>query len=220
MKRLLFIVEGDTEKEFVTNILAPYFGGKGFHNIACYKIKHSKGGLNKYAHLRKDLLNSIHESDTIVTTLIDYYGLPTDFPGFKAAQKILSIQDRISFLELKIKQELEATSRREFPNVLPYIQLHEFEALIFSSLDGLKAVFTESEADFKALSNVLNQYPNPEMINNSPVTAPSKRLLAHVEGYNKVVDGVQILRELGLGLVRSKCPRFNAWISNLENLIR
>ena len=73
MKRLLIIVEGDTEKEFVNNILAPHLFSKGIGNVQCFKIKHSKGGLSKYEHLKKDIINSLYEDNVIVTTLIDFY---------------------------------------------------------------------------------------------------------------------------------------------------
>ncbi len=53
MSRLIIIVEGDTEKEFVNKILTPFFNRKGFYNIDCFKIKHSKGGLSKIRTCQK-----------------------------------------------------------------------------------------------------------------------------------------------------------------------
>ena len=136
MKRLIIIVEGDTEEEFVNSILRPYFYSKGFYQIDCFKIKHSKGGMSKYRHLKKDILNIIYENNVVVSTLIDFYALPTDFPKFEDSKQIQNKSDRITFLENAIKKEVEESQNANFPNLIPYIQQHEFEALIFSSIKG------------------------------------------------------------------------------------
>ena len=107
MKRLIIIVEGDTEEEFVNSILRPYFYSKGFYQIDCFKIKHSKGGMSKYRHLKKDILNIIYENNVVVSTLIDFYALPTDFPKFEDSKQIQNKSDRITFLENAIKKEVE-----------------------------------------------------------------------------------------------------------------
>ena len=53
MKRLVFIVEGETEEAFVNNILRPYFQSCGLYNpIQCFKIKHTQGGMHKYWLIR------------------------------------------------------------------------------------------------------------------------------------------------------------------------
>ena len=220
MKRLIIIVEGDTEKEFVNSILRPFLISKGVYDISCYKIKHSKGGLSKYEHLRKDIINSIYESNAIVTTLIDYYALPKDFPKYEDSKIIKNKNDRISFLEDAIKVEIQESQGKIFSNLHPYIQLHEFEALVFSSIDGIQALFEKNEFDFKELNNVIKANPNPETINDRPDTAPSKRLLKLIKGYDKVVDGVLILDEIGLITIRQKCLRFNEWLNNLIKILK
>ena len=51
MKRLVFIVEGDSELRFVKEVLGPYFHSSGLYNgIQCFKLKHSGGGISKYTH--------------------------------------------------------------------------------------------------------------------------------------------------------------------------
>lgn len=53
MKRLIIIVEGDTEKAFVDDILSPYLCLSGIYNaIQCFKTKHSEGGLSKYSYIK------------------------------------------------------------------------------------------------------------------------------------------------------------------------
>src|SRR5690606_14075050 len=176
MKRLLIVVEGDTEKEFVDKVLSPYLYSKGLRSVVCFKIKHTKGGLTKYQHLKTDLVNCIYESDVLVSTLIDFYALPKDFPKNEFSKTIVNKADRLTFLERAIVEDLETEKGRDFPNLLPYIQLHEFEALVFSSIDAIKLLYSNEDAKFNELEQIMNAYPNPEDINDSPQTAPSKRL--------------------------------------------
>lgn len=88
--RLVIIVEGDSELEFVNTILRPHLNSLEIYSIECFKIKHSKGGLTKYSHFKKDILNIIYEKNVIVTSLIDFYALPTDFPKFNDASGIIN----------------------------------------------------------------------------------------------------------------------------------
>lgn len=221
MTRLIIIVEGDSEREFITKVITPHFQTRQFYNIDCFKIKHSQGGLAKYEHLKKDIIHSVYEQDAVVTTMIDYYGLPSSFPGFNDAMNFTNRTARISFLESKIKEDIELTQNRPFPQLIPYIQLHEFETFIFSSIDAIKSLYEDHrQADIQAIQNIIEQYPNPEDINDNPNTAPSKRLLRLIPGYSKVTDGTMILEEMGLATIRSKCPRFDQWLNTLEHAVR
>lgn len=220
MKRLIFIVEGETEEEFVNTILVPFFNENNFYNIQCFKIKHSKGGVSKYSHIREDILNTIYESDVVVTTMIDFYQLPHDTPGFTESEKISSHQDRVCFIENAMKEELERDQKRNFPCFIPYLQLHEFEALTFSSDRGFKELFEKSEADFPQLESIISQFPNPEDINDRPETAPSKRLLKAIKGYDKITYGTEITRAIGMPTLLKKCPHFHHWIEKLMNAVR
>lgn len=215
MKRLMIIVEGDSELEFVNRVLRPYLNTFEIYNVDCFKIKHSKGGLTKYSHLKKDILNTIYETDIIVTTLIDFYALPSDFPKYNESLAILNKSGRLDFLEESIKEEIERTQNKTFVNLIPYIQLHEFEAFIFSSIIGIQSLFEESEANMPELRNIIRTYENPEEINDHPDTAPSKRLVKNIKGYNKIVDGVSIIEEIGLETIIEKCPRFRMWINKV-----
>lgn len=215
MKRLVIIVEGDTESEFVKKLLAPYLNRKGFYDIRAFKIKHSKGGLTKYKHLETDIINVIQETDVVVTTLIDYYALPPDFPRQEEAQKITDINKRVDFLELSIKEAIESVQKREFRNLFPYIQLHEFEALCFSSFKGFEDNFTEDEANYTEIKKIINAFNNPELINDGKETAPSKRLKNLITGYNKVVYGTVIIESNDIQSVIDKCPRFKQWVERI-----
>lgn len=222
MKRLVVVVEGDTEKEFVTKILSPYLYSKGLLGVDCFKIKHTRGGLTKYQHLKTDLINCLYENNVIVTTLIDFYALPNDFPKYEDSKKIINKADRLTFLEKSVVEDLEKEKMRPFSNLLPYIQLHEFEALIFSSIDAIKKLYSNEDAKFSELEQIIAKYPNPEDINDSPQTAPSKRLINSqlIRGYNKVNDGIMIIEEAGIDTLLQKCPRFKVWVETLIEKVK
>jgi hypothetical protein len=215
MKRIIFIVEGDTEKEFIDKVLSPYLNSKGIFEINCFKIKHSRGGLTKYPHLRTDIVKCIFETNVIVTTMIDYYALPKDFPKYDESKSIVNIDERITFLEQSILNDIIEYKGQNFNNLIPYIQLHEFEALVFASHNKIKYLYTKSEANFDEIEQIINQYPNPEDINDSSETAPSKRLKQLIKGYNKIVDGIIIIEENGVENILHQCPRFRKWVELL-----
>ncbi|WP_278622347.1 DUF4276 family protein, partial [Prevotella denticola] len=99
---------------------------------------------------------------------------------------------------------------------IPYIQLHEFEALVFASINGIDSLFERNEMDYKGLIDVIQQHPNPEDINNHPDTAPSVRLKKLIPGYNKVLHGIDIINTVGISELLEKCPRFKTWVESME----
>ena len=221
MKRLVIIVEGDADERFINNVLTPYFNSNGIYNyIQCYKIKHSNGGLSKYSHLKKDIVNTLYENDVVVSTLVDFYRIPSDFPGYNESLSYDKHSDQVNYLESKIKEDIELTQNRVFENLVPYIQLHEFETFIFSDIMGVDALFDQSEYDRREFINITRQYENPEDINNGVNTAPSVRLKKIIKGYDKVLFGIEIIQNLGVDLIREKCPRFNSWIQNLIDILQ
>lgn len=214
-KRLIIIVEGASEQEFVNKILKPYFYSKGIFDISAFQIKHSKGGLSKYSHLKTDILNCIYQPNTIITTLIDFYGLPSDFPEFNQVKTIQSKNEKVEFLEKAIKEDLENSQNQKFENFIPYIQLHEFEAIIFSSKESIYNNFEIHKVNKPEIDKIFTEFTNPEEINDNPNTAPSKRLLKSIPSYNKIVDGIMILENAGLSKILEKCNRFSLWLKEI-----
>lgn len=138
------------------------------------------------------------------------------------AKTIANKADRLAFLEKAIVEDLETEKGKSFPYLLPYIQLHEFEALVFSSLEAIKSLYSNVDANFNELKQIMALYPNREDINDSPQTAPSKRLKNNqlIRGYNKVNDGIMIIEEAGIETVLSKCPRFKTWVETLIEKVK
>ena len=221
MKRLVLIVEGETEENFVNNILRPYLCSKGIYNaVQCFKTKHSKGGISKYSYIKKDILNIIYEKDVIVSMMIDFYRLPSDFPGFSELLDSQTHQEKVSLLEAKIKEDIEKTQKQKFPNFIPYIQLHEFETLVFSSIKGIESLFERNEFNYKGFMDVIQKFPNPEDINNHPNTSPSIRLKKIIPGYDKVIHGIGIIQAIEMPILLERCPKFKIWVDGLEAVLR
>jgi hypothetical protein len=102
--------------------------------------------------------------------------------------------------------------------VLPYLQLHEFEALVLAGLDALEAIVDDHQLAGVAALRTQIAGQAPEEVNDGRTTAPSKRLLACVPGYDKLLHGQLATEGAGLTTLRAKCPRFDAWVSRLEAL--
>lgn len=211
MKRLIIIVEGQTEEEFVKEVLAPYFHRYELYSIIPIKIatsKVSKGGFVNYAHLYNDANGYLREPDTIVTMFVDYFRIPTSVPQYNnCITNNALVDDKINCLEQAIASSINN------PNFIPYIQKHEFESLLFANNDGFQSLYDSSI--FNQTLSVINNYPNPEDINSGANTAPSKRLYDIIGNYDKVADGNMIALEIGIDNILSNCPRFRDWVNLL-----
>ena len=223
MIRLNVVVEGQTEEGFVAGLLAPHLASRGIVTAArCVTCgrKHGvvfKGGLPSYAVARRDLWQWLREDrgpDARFTTMFDLYALPHGFPGFKETQETSDCQKRIFAIEESLSADL---ADRRF---IPYLQLHEFEALLFSDPGKFAVFFPHHEAEIIALSAVAAQFAGPEDIDDGPETAPSKRIGQQLPAYLKMkaAAGPQIAAAIGLPAIRAKCPHFNQWLTTLENL--
>lgn len=209
MKRLVFIVEGDTEIILVEKLIVPYLGNLGFTNpmhaqtIITNRKQFKKGGVGSYGKYKNEVSNTLAQGDVIVTTLIDFFKLPTDFPVYTPdSTKINEIEDAI------------LADFDNNPVLVPYIQRHELEALMFSAMDGFDLVL-DDEQGRNQLQQIMDDFPNPEDINNSPETAPSKRL-KRIFNYDKTGDGQMIFEMIGIEAILDKCPRFANWIETLK----
>ena len=216
MKRIIIICEGETEREFCKNVLAPHLSHHDIH-IQAPLIKKSMGGIVKWSILKKEIENYLRESNVIVTMLIDYYGIEKkhEFPQWNEAEKIADKSTRMNLLEQKMKKDIDEQMNHRF---IPYIQLHEFEGLLFNDIHVFHQQFTPKEiVGLKELEDTFNDFPNPEMINNDPEKAPSKRLKRIIDGYNKVVHGNLLAEAIGITQIRAKSPRFNQWLEKIIN---
>ena len=216
MKRLYIIVEGQTEEEFVKTMILPYMQQFGIYEVTPILIRTSRigrGGFVNYQHLKNDakrLLRSVKQ-DFIVSMFVDFFRCP-EIPFKERWETKESHLEKVEEMEKCIADDI---NDKRF---IPYIQLHEFEALLFSSNKGFEAFFTDKQND--EIKKIIDCFDNPEDINSSPESAPSKRILAIKDDYDKVLEGNLIALEVGFQNILEKCPRFKAWISKLIELCK
>ena len=211
MKRMFIVVEGQTEEAFVKELMTPYFMQHGIYDIRPVFIQTSnghKGGFVNYEHLKNDLLRLLKSQgqDVIVTTFVDFFRCP-ELPNQNDIDTLPSHIQKVEAMEKSISDDINDW------RFIPYIQLHEFEALLFSSANGFEMYF-EAQIS-KEIQGIINSFDNPEEINSSPETAPSKRLIRILPYYDKVIYGNIVALEIGLPVILSKCPRFRRWIDSL-----
>ncbi|MFB2979514.1 DUF4276 family protein [Microseira sp. BLCC-F43] len=223
MIRLHIIAEGPTEETFIRDLLSEHLGG---FNISTdvrrvnpgSKPKRSKadrGGVLNYENAKKDIQRWLREDknkDARFTSMFDLYALPNNFPGFDEAKKYSKPYEKVEYLEQAFGLDINDY------RFLPYIQLHEFEALILSEPSKLNNIFVGYEEAIDQLVQKCEGYESPELINEGQTTAPSKRIIQAIPGYSKISDGLTIVQSIGLDNIRSKCHHFNQWIARLENL--
>ncbi|MGV2130024.1 DUF4276 family protein [Agrobacterium vitis] len=215
MTRIKLLVEGQTEEAFVSQLLAPYYAHSGLY-LTPIVVKTSpghKGGISRYSKV-KPQIEKLCKQDTSawITTMFDLYALPDDFPG-KADPAYTSIQigaDKAAYLEEKLSADIGCT------NFLANLIVHEFEALLFTDIAAFE-MWTNDDSVLNPLRSV-SMSTAPEDINDSPQTAPSKRILAAMPGYQKTFHGPIIAGDIGLDRMRQKCPHFSTWLKKLEGL--
>lgn len=222
MIRLGIIVEGRTEERFVRDTLGPHLAHHGVYafptQVGTPKRRggarlHKGGG--DWPRWERDIRRVLGENsgaDFRATTLFDLYGLPRGFPGLDEHASAES-NARCDMLQ----KELGALiSDRRF---IPYLQRHEFETLVLAALPSLRDLF-DAEDDLVGVMGLERDVAGVcvEDVNDGKETAPSKRLLRLVPGYQKAVHGPYAVELAGLSTVRQRCPRFDAWVSVLEHL--
>ena len=216
MIRIHVLCEGPTEYNFADKVLSPYFILRG---VAL--IPHSlDGGFNydKLKHYIKRWLN--YEQTAYVTTMIDLYGANRRYPKYSETKDLPPLE-KIRSIEEAIKTDVLSLTTVHNDKFIPYLQLHEFEALLFSNPELMEEWFS-LDYRFKtgSFQEIRDKYETPEHINDSPHTAPSKQIMGIVPAYEdlKTSEGVLIASDIGLTKLREECRHFDEWLSELENL--
>lgn len=210
MIRLAVSVEGSTEREFVKDVLAEHLRANGIEAtpILLGRARGLHGGGNVSTVRLVAEMSRLYWNFDAVTSLVDYYGFRDHVSGDPE-----KLQERL-FAE--IKDRIGREVHRE--NMLPYVQRYEFEALLFSDAGVFADVPGVSGESVRLLQDIRRQFPTPEDINDHSETAPSKRILGAIPRYRKVVNGPRLAGKIGLAVIRKECPRFGAWLTDLEAL--
>lgn len=179
------------------------------------------GGMLSYAQAKRDLtiLRRQYKDNGserhLFTTMFDFYALPNDFPHFEESARISDVRERISEIEKAFANDLGMDA------FLPYIQLHEFEALLFVDIIKLEYDYPLSIKPIQKLKEETDIYEDPEMIDNGPATAPSKRIIKALEqnyNYNKVRSGANVTTLIGIETLLDNCKHFREWVELIKGM--
>ncbi len=221
--RLHFIVEGQTEETFVNRVIIPHLASYSvWGDVRCVMTGRKRGvihrgGVVSYERARKDIMLWMKEDqkpDSAFTTMFDLYALPSDFPAYEEAGKASSPYTRASELEEAMIRDV---GHRRFT---PYIQLHEYEALLLADPQKLDCRYFDCPKAIQNLVEMVAGFDSPELIDDGVTTAPSKRIIREIPEYEgmKTSAGPLVAEHIGLPTLRRKCRHFDQWLSQLESL--
>jgi hypothetical protein len=219
MTRLLMLVEGQSEEIFVKHTLAPYLAQHGVYVQSPIVLWTKRlpsgggfrGGVSNWNQIRRSLLPLTRDGDAWISTLLDFYGLPDDFPGLQEALGVGDPREQVAALQERFATEL---NHQRF---IPFLALHEFEAWLFSAPDSVEAHFGKAHLADR-LQTAVREAGAPELINHGSDTHPKARLHSLVGGYKETSDGPTLLEKIGIAAVRAACPHFDGWLQRLEAL--
>lgn len=225
MARLYLFAEGQTEQTFADRVLKPHLAQKNVFMNKPTLIAHARkkgrvhrGGGRNYRPMRDDIvcrLKQDQSSDVFVTTMIDLYAIQAGFPGLDESDAMRpNPMERVRFLEQRFAEDVDD------PRFIPYLQLHEYEAYLFSEPRCFEYLDSGRPEAIRALQEIASQYETPELIDDDNTTAPSKRIANQFPDYAKAKStfGPQLAEAIGLSAIREQCPHFNQWLLRLEAL--
>ena len=228
MSRLLVHVEGETEETFVNELLGPHLLRLGWSMVSARLLGNARrrdrrGGIRSWASARDEIVRHLREdTGRVVTTMVDYYGLPRTgpraWPGREEASsrpfhdKAKTVEDELSAsVHEAIGHGLNQT------RFVPYVMMHEFEAMLFSDCEAFGRGIGRADLGGE-FQQIRDAFESPEEIDDSPETAPSKRVKRLIRRYEKPLFGTLATLEIGLPTIRRECPHFGNWLDLLEKL--
>ena len=229
VRRLYIFCEGQTEEEFVNDLLRDYF-----HNATTAEVvpilpsnksgsnsRRHKGGWSSYAKLRDVLCREMeqkHSDETWFTTMLDLYAIPEDFPSLASAPS-QTAHGRVIALEAAFRADLVTDQIWRFT---PYLQLHEYEALLLADVGAIGRWMPDEAATGTAGLAADIAGLVPEEVDGGVETAPSKRIIRHFPSYSglKAAVGPIIASDIGIPALKAACPHFADWLVELERRCR
>lgn len=216
---VFIVVEGKTEAFFIRDLLAPELSQRGLllTPIPIGKLGHRYGNVT-FQRAQTDIIHLLKQhKNSLISTMMDCYGIDSEWPGKKELKKDLSAIQKADHLEDQFKTALS----KVFPDFLhaittrfiPYFSMQEFEALLFSEPVILANSISQNA---ESITTIVDQFETPEEINDHPQTAPSKRIEGLYPGYQKTIMGITICKDIGIKAIRRKCPNFHRWVCRLE----
>ena len=225
MARLYLFAEGQTEQTFADTVLKQHLANFGVYLHPPVLIAHAKkkgrvhrGGGRKYLPMKNDIVRLLGQEkgpDVFFTTMIDLYAIHSEFPGLVEAEALRHMPTkRVEALEHAFGHDIGDL------RFVPYIQLHEYEAYLFSDPTAFRYFYDRHERQIAKLVAIAEGHESPELIDDGQHSAPSKRIIAQLPDYEdaKSTEGPQVAELIGLETIRAKCHHFAVWLSRLERL--
>jgi hypothetical protein len=222
-KRVVVVCEGETEEEFVRDVLAPGFCGVGLYlepQMVQTSPGHRGGALN-YDRVKPHLRNTLRQkSAPVVTTLFDLYKLDKRFPGFEQSRALPDLGQKLDLLRRELHADVVAAAGCQPDRFIPYIQPYEFEALLFSDVPTLTRIEQGWQAAAHALAAVRAAADSPEHINDRPETKPAVHLERELSNpsYRKRRHGPIAAQKIGLAKIEAECAFFATWLAQIRGL--
>jgi hypothetical protein len=224
MTRVVVVCEGETEGEFVVKVLAPSLESLGLY-LKPQMVESSpghRGGALNYDRVRQHLRNTLRQkSAPMVTTLFDLYKLDKRFPAYEPAMATRDLSQKLALLCQGLHADVVAVAACRPDRFIPYIQPHEFEALLFSdvsTLTGMEVNWCLHEAKTGVLRQVRAAAESPEHINDRPETKPAAHLERELRNpnYRKRKHGPVAAQHIGLDKIEAECAFFKAWLAQIR----
>ena len=218
MVRLNIVVEGQSEQQFVTWVLAKHLCAFQVDaNATCVRTSKKPGGQGgaiNFEHLDRHLRNRMQQEktqkDVRFACMFDLYRIPKSFPGYDASRKLTDPIEQAECIENAMQTHFS------HPHFFPYIQVHEFEALLLSQPNAFAEVIDDEYSPaLTRMFTTIGDIP-PERINDGENTHPAARILNAFPGYKKITDGIRIAKTIGIQRMRDRCTHFGQWVTKLE----
>ena len=225
MNNVYAVVEGRGEQAFVQQVLAVHLGARDvFLNAALVGKPGHKGGVRSWEQVRRDVMRFLRmdrpHRPVYVTTMFDSFRMPLDWPGRRQATDH-SFAHKAPTVEQAIADDVEHHMGQgfEIARFIPYVQMHELEALVLACPCKLLEEFPERAAEVAELIDSIAG-TDPEAINDGPTTAPATRIIALIPEYKgrKASVAASVLQSIGINTLRARCSHFAAWLNTLEHL--
>lgn len=223
MARILVHVEGQTEEEFVNSVLAPHLYTKGFTDVSARligrsRVRKKRGGTCPWEAVHTEIARHLsNDAGAFGTTLVDYYALPAEWPGRSECGE-LNVAGKAKHIQNALLHDFETHHGAALASrFVPFVAMYEFEGLLFSEPNLMAKGMGESDKA-QQFNTIRASFETPEHINDSPQTAPSKRIINIVQGYSKVIHGNLAALEVSLERMRAECPVFADWLQALEDI--
>ncbi|MCX6590878.1 MAG: DUF4276 family protein [Acidobacteria bacterium] len=205
MRRVYVLCEGLTEAAFADQVLRPRLPSE---TLLVPIDQKGRGGIT-YPRLKRDI-QSLLGGEAVVTTMLDLYALPENYPRHQESQAYRNPLERARVIERAIEEDIG--SRR----FVPYLQVYEFEALWFAEgLARLKRDLPHRGEAIDTLLNSIHYFQTPEHINDQ--APPKSRITAAVPEYRRA--SFRNFEGFPLDQARERCLHFDAWLAKLEETL-